>query len=160
MSPSSRSCLAPYWTTKQLLTNSLVQFGYVGHQAPKSKVNGPRVHFPYNIIISSNCFVMMMLWFISPLGNCLCVECLVLSRIITMPKSLYSSIAICFKSVVFKSFIYNWNIHIHTAQLNLSPSFSSGPKRWDWDVLVASILSYRQLQWLSYGSARRKPTLD
>jgi len=49
MSPSSKSRLAPYWTTKQTLANSLVQFGCVGHQTPKSKVNGPRVHFPYNL---------------------------------------------------------------------------------------------------------------
>jgi len=47
MSPSSKSRLAPYWTTKQTLANSLVQFGCVGHQTPKSKVNGLRVHFPY-----------------------------------------------------------------------------------------------------------------
>ena len=47
MSPSSKSHLAPYWTTKQLLANSLVQFGCVGHQTLKSKVNEPRVHFPY-----------------------------------------------------------------------------------------------------------------
>ena len=38
---------APYWTIKQLLANPLVQFSCVGHQTPKSKVNGPRVHFPY-----------------------------------------------------------------------------------------------------------------
>ena len=49
MSPSSKSRLAPYWTTKQSLANSLVQFGCIGHQTPKSKVNGPRVHFPYNL---------------------------------------------------------------------------------------------------------------
>ena len=49
MSPSSKSRLAPYWTTKQTLANSLVQFGCVGHQTPKSKVNGSRVHFPYNL---------------------------------------------------------------------------------------------------------------
>ena len=49
MSPSSKSCLAPYWTTKQLLANLLVQFGCVGHQTPKSKVNGPRIHFSYNL---------------------------------------------------------------------------------------------------------------
>ena len=47
-SPSSKSRFASYWTTKQLLANPLVQFGCVGHQTPKSKVNGPRVHFPYN----------------------------------------------------------------------------------------------------------------
>ena len=47
MSPSSKSRLAPYWTTKQTLANSLVQFGCVGNQTPKSKVNGPMVHFPY-----------------------------------------------------------------------------------------------------------------
>ena len=29
------------------LANSLVQFGCVGYQTPKSKVNGPRVYFPY-----------------------------------------------------------------------------------------------------------------
>ena len=39
---------ATYWTTKLTLTNTLVQFGVVDHQTPKSKVNGPRVHFPYN----------------------------------------------------------------------------------------------------------------
>ena len=49
MSHSSKSCLAPYWTTKQSLVNLLVQFGCVGHQTPKSKVNGPRVHFPYRV---------------------------------------------------------------------------------------------------------------
>ena len=48
-SPLSKSCLASYWTTKQSLANSLVQFGCVDHQTPKSKVNGPRVHFPYNL---------------------------------------------------------------------------------------------------------------
>jgi hypothetical protein len=49
--PSSKLRLAPYWTTKQTLVNSLVQFGCIGHQTPKSKVNGPRVHFPYNLPI-------------------------------------------------------------------------------------------------------------
>ena len=63
MSPSSKSRLAPYWTTKQSLANSLVQFGCVGHQTPKSKVNGPRVHFPYmqhqntNTILNSTFFI-------------------------------------------------------------------------------------------------------
>jgi hypothetical protein len=32
---------------KYILANTLVQFGCVDHQTPKSKVNGPRVHFPY-----------------------------------------------------------------------------------------------------------------
>ena len=32
------------------LANLLVQFGCVSHQTPKSKVNGPRVHFPYRIL--------------------------------------------------------------------------------------------------------------
>jgi hypothetical protein len=32
---------------KYILANILVQFGCVDHQTPKSKVNGPRVHFPY-----------------------------------------------------------------------------------------------------------------
>jgi hypothetical protein len=36
-----------YWTTKQTLANTLVQFGHVDHQTLKSKLNGPRVHFPY-----------------------------------------------------------------------------------------------------------------
>ena len=27
------------------------QFGCVGHQTPKSKVNRPRVHFPYNLLL-------------------------------------------------------------------------------------------------------------
>ena len=36
------------------LANSLVQFGCVGHQTPKSKVNGPRVHFSYNDDSRSN----------------------------------------------------------------------------------------------------------
>ena len=40
--------LHPIELQKQSLANSLVQFGCVGHQAPKSKVNGPRVYFPYN----------------------------------------------------------------------------------------------------------------
>ena len=31
------------------LANSLVQFGCVSHQTPKSKVNGPRIHFPYMV---------------------------------------------------------------------------------------------------------------
>jgi hypothetical protein len=34
---------------KYILANTLVQFGCVDHQTPKSKVNGPRVHFPYNL---------------------------------------------------------------------------------------------------------------
>jgi hypothetical protein len=38
---------APYWTTKQTLANMLVQLGCVNHQTPKSKLIGPRVHFPY-----------------------------------------------------------------------------------------------------------------
>ena len=42
---------ATYWTTKLTLANTLVQFGLVDHQTPKSKVNGPRVHFPYNLPI-------------------------------------------------------------------------------------------------------------
>ena len=41
--------LHPIELQKQFLVNSLVQFGCVGHQAPKSKVNGPRVYFPYNL---------------------------------------------------------------------------------------------------------------
>jgi hypothetical protein len=32
---------------KYILANTLVQFGHVDHQTPKSKVNGPRVHFSY-----------------------------------------------------------------------------------------------------------------
>jgi hypothetical protein len=34
---------------KNILANTLVQFGCVDHQTPKSKVNGPRVYFPYNL---------------------------------------------------------------------------------------------------------------
>jgi hypothetical protein len=34
---------------KYKLANTLVQFGCVDHQTPKSKVNGPRVHFPYSL---------------------------------------------------------------------------------------------------------------
>jgi hypothetical protein len=45
---------ASYWTTKQTLANSLVQFGCVGHQTPKSKVNRPRVHFPYTCLVVSS----------------------------------------------------------------------------------------------------------
>ena len=48
-SPSSKSRLASYWTTKQSLATSLVQFGCFDHQTPKSKVNRPRVHFLYNL---------------------------------------------------------------------------------------------------------------
>ena len=48
-SSSSKSHFASYWTTKQTLVNSLFQFDCVGHQTPKSKVNGPRVYFPYNL---------------------------------------------------------------------------------------------------------------
>ena len=56
MSHLSKSCLAPYWTTKQTLANSLVHFGCVYHQTPKSKLNEPRVYFPYNMIhIISSC---------------------------------------------------------------------------------------------------------
>jgi hypothetical protein len=40
---------ATYWTTKLTIANTLVQFGLVDHQTPKSKVNGPRVHFPHNV---------------------------------------------------------------------------------------------------------------
>ena len=36
---------AAYWTTKQTFANTLVQFGHVDHQTPKSRLNGPRVHF-------------------------------------------------------------------------------------------------------------------
>jgi hypothetical protein len=43
------SCVATYWTVKQTLEKSLVQFGLVDHQTPKSKVNGPTVHFPCNL---------------------------------------------------------------------------------------------------------------
>jgi hypothetical protein len=32
---------------KYILANTLFQFGCVDQQTPKSKVNGPRVHFPY-----------------------------------------------------------------------------------------------------------------
>ena len=39
--------LHPIELQKQLLANSLVQFGYVGHQTPKSRVNRSRVYFPY-----------------------------------------------------------------------------------------------------------------
>jgi hypothetical protein len=39
--------LHPIVLQKQSLANSLVQFGCVGHQTPKSKINGPRVYFPY-----------------------------------------------------------------------------------------------------------------
>ena len=43
------------------LANSLVQFGCVSHQTPKSKVNGSRVHFPYSShllsIVASTCNV-------------------------------------------------------------------------------------------------------
>ena len=38
--------LHPIGLQNKHLQNSLVQFGCVGHQTPKSKVNGPRVHFP------------------------------------------------------------------------------------------------------------------
>ena len=38
---------ASYCTTKQTLTNTLVQFGLVDHQTPKSKLNGLRVNFSY-----------------------------------------------------------------------------------------------------------------
>ena len=41
---------ATYWTTKLTLANTLVQFGLVDYQIPKSKVNGPRVYFPYTRI--------------------------------------------------------------------------------------------------------------
>ena len=39
----SSRCLCP----SHVLSNSLVQCGCVDHKTPKSKVNGPRVHFPY-----------------------------------------------------------------------------------------------------------------
>ena len=39
---------ATYWTTKLTLVNTLVQFDLVDHQIPKSKINRPRVHFPYS----------------------------------------------------------------------------------------------------------------
>jgi hypothetical protein len=45
---------ATYWNAKLTLTNMLVQFGLVDHQTPKSKVNGPRVHFPYNLPLFSD----------------------------------------------------------------------------------------------------------
>ena len=41
---------ATYWTTKLTLANTLVQFGLVDHQIPKSKVNGSMVHFSYTCI--------------------------------------------------------------------------------------------------------------
>jgi hypothetical protein len=36
---------------KYILANTLVQFGCVDHQTLKSKINGPRVHFPYTYSI-------------------------------------------------------------------------------------------------------------
>jgi len=53
---------------KQSLANLLVQFGRVGHQAPKSKVNGPMVHFPYKgifyrfVLFHLNCLAVMFVW--------------------------------------------------------------------------------------------------
>ena len=44
----SSHVLHPIGLQNKHLQNSLVQFGFVGHQTPKSKVNGPRVHFSYN----------------------------------------------------------------------------------------------------------------
>jgi hypothetical protein len=44
-----QATFAPNWTTKQTLANTLVQFGCVDHQTPKSKLDGPGVHFPYNL---------------------------------------------------------------------------------------------------------------
>jgi hypothetical protein len=37
----------PIELQKQPFANSLLQLGHVDHQTPKSKLNGPRVHFPY-----------------------------------------------------------------------------------------------------------------
>ena len=34
---------------KTITCKFISQFGYVAHQTPKSKVNGPRVYFPYNL---------------------------------------------------------------------------------------------------------------
>ena len=51
MSPSSKSHLAPYWTTKLTLANTLVQFDLINNQTSKSKVNGPMVHFSYNLLL-------------------------------------------------------------------------------------------------------------
>ena len=56
--PNSKLDGMSHWTTKQTLANSLVQFGYVSHQTPKSKVNGPSVNFPYNVFCSITTWVI------------------------------------------------------------------------------------------------------
>ena len=39
--------IVPECPVPMVLANALVQLGCVGHQTSKSKVNGPRVYFPY-----------------------------------------------------------------------------------------------------------------
>jgi hypothetical protein len=48
-----QSTFPTYWTTKQTLANSLVQLGLVAHQIPKSKLNGPTIHFPCTLLAMS-----------------------------------------------------------------------------------------------------------